>query len=395
MVAHDVEDELMRVSQALVDEQVDEEARKAYEMKSLQMSLANEEMRKSVMKCTVDGEKIQDEQRLRVARMSLDREKELRERQRLQEAVSCQMVKDQQRKMMVDRQAFESKEDQRLARSELDRLDTMLTKNKEFMDGIRHKLDKYEGCQRVTEGVHNDYMQGRRRTDYWLAHKPYEDRLKAELQKERTQLQDIKEQRSSLSKALLRQIEEHHLDKNQRLFNELNEEHRLLTQELERFDVKEKQKKMVLWQQLKSMLETLQVQIRHRRQSLSEHDLMSNPEVGLNNPRDPADAKMFAPGRTVQFVPGYANQYDKLLMNAYQDKVVEDDSKNLESTIQKIDLAKENVQMKQSGVGQFHTRRKTVDTTSGIEKAQTISEYQFIRNRHKNGVFNIITNNRN
>lgn len=392
MLSHEVADENMRVSQALVEEKTDAEARKAYELNSLRVTIANQEARQGHLKYTMEAEKRMDEERLRQARMSLEREREIHAQQKLQEAATCQMVKENQSRILAERQATQKAEDQRYAQTELERLDTMLLKNREFMDGIRHRLDKYEECQKVTEAVHNEFVRGRRRTDYVLAQKPYEDRLKAELEQERQQLQDIRQRRTDLSRKLLRQIEEGALEKNQRLFNELQEEHRLLCQELERFDVKEKQRKTVQCQQLRQMLETLQQQIRYRRESLREQDRMSGPEVGLNNPRDPADSNLFVPGRTIQFVPGYANQYDKLLMNAYQDKVVELDSRNLEQTLTKNELTKENQLRNQSGT--YGTRRRTVDQLTGVQKAQHMSEYDFIRNRHKNGVFNIITNDR-
>jgi len=392
MLNQDVEEENMRVSQAILEEKTDAEARKAYELNSLRVSIANQEAKQGQINHTMKIEKMQDETRLRQARMSLDREREINAQQRLQDAATCQMVKENQSRIFAERQVTQKAEDQRYAQTELERLDIMLLKNKEFMEGIRHRLDKYDECKKVTEAVHNDFIRGRKRTDFFLAQKPYEERLKAELERERQQLQDIRQQRTDLSQKLLRQIEEGTLDKNQRLFNDLQEEHRLLCQELERFDVREKQRKTVQCQQLKQMLETLQQQIRYRRESLKEQDRMSASEVHLNNPRDPVDSKMYAPGRTVQFVPGFANQYDKLLMNAYQDKLVEADSRNLEQTLTRNELAKENQNRQPSGT--YGSRRRTVDYLSGTQKAEKISEYEFIRNRHRNGVFNIITNDR-
>lgn len=392
MVARELEEESMRVSQALAEERTDADARKTYEIKSFGVTMANQEAKMDRQMRSAQEEKQRDEERLMAAKASLEREREMREHQRIQEALTTQMVKENQNKLLAEREAQQKRENKHFAQTELDRLDTMLRKNKEFMDGIRHRLDKYDGCLRATEAVHNDFLEGRRRTDFFLAHKPYEDRLKAELEKERAQLQEMQQRRTDLSRTLLRQIEENNLEKNQRLYSELQEEHRLLTQELERYDVKERQRKTILCNQLRQMMDTLQVQIKWRRDALKEQDRMTNSEVCLNNPKDLADPKLFVPGRTVQFVPGFAPQHDKQLMQAYQDKVVEADSRQLELTIAANEAIKENIMTQQSCLTK--TRRRTLDQVSGIQKAQMMTEYEFIRNRHKNGVFNIITNNR-
>lgn len=390
MNAEACKDDLLHLSQALDDQRNNDRQMRGFERRSLATSMAYKEDMRRRMKTEIEEEKTQDQVRVKAACDSLQRENEARLKARQEESIECQMAKEQREKLQALQQAEEKRADAYYARAELDKIDTMLQKNSEFMESIRHRLDKYGTCQSITEGVHNEALNHKNRTDYLLVHKPYDDRLKAELLKERQQLEDVRQKRSNLSACLLRQIEQGNLEKNQKLYNEIQEEHRLLTQELQQYDVKQRQKKTLLCEQMKQTLETLQKQIERRQQAMKETENMSPAEVQINNPKDPEN-RGYQPVKTLQAVPGFANQYDKMLMNAYLDKVVDLDSKNLQNSLAMTTLANNTILNKSTRMD----RRSTLDNIGREgDRLPPISEYEFIRNRHKKGVFNIITNNR-
>lgn len=352
--------------------------------------MAYQENNRRRLQTEIEEEKTQDQARVKAARASLQRENDAKLKAKLEESVECQAAKEQREKALALQQAEEKRVDAYYARAELDKIDTMLQKNGEFMENIRHRLDKYGQCLSITEGVHNEAVNQKNRTDYLLVHKPYDDRLKAELMKERQQLEDMRQKQSNLSACLLKQIEQSNLEKNQRLYNEIQEEHRLLTQELQQYDVKQRQKKTLMCEQMKQTLETLQKQIERRQQAMKETENMTPTEIQINNPKDP-EGRHYLPVKTLQSVPGFANQYDKMLMNAYMDKVVDLDSKNLQNSLAMTTLA--NNTMVNNSIRM--DRRRTLDNIGrDSDKLPPISEYEFIRNRHKKGAFNIITNNR-
>ena len=277
------------------------------------------------------------------------------------------------------RKIDERKNDKLYTQSEYRLIETMLKKNEQFQDAIRHRLDKYEPCKKITENFNKESLETKKTTDYLLATKPYEDRLERELLEERKQLQEIQSRKVNLSHDLLKQIEKANLDKNMRLYKEMEEEHQIISKNIERLDKLEQERKMKVCNQIQATMDTLRDQITSRKEEIKNKTLMKKTEEGLNNPHE---EEGYFPEKTVQYVPGYADQYDKALMEAYQNKNQSQDLKG--------DLFQPKSRV--SFCAEIASRKRSLNI--GKTSQPVSSQYEMIRNIGRNGVFNIITNSR-
>ena len=377
------------VGDVLEEQKKDEKMRKEFDLMALETSVANSVLKRQIQQTKMKADKKEDLEELRQSQVIQEFEKEMHKKNKCEERKAIEKQRHTRLKNFVENKAKEKMTEKMFLNSELKIIDGILEKDQQFMNGVRHRLDKYEDCRQMTEKVQKDFMHLRRRTDFLLADKPYADRLQGELLREKKQTEEIKTCKNDLGISLSKEIEKRQYEKTVRFYEDVKEEHSLLVNSVAKMDAREKQKKEKLCREMKETLETLQNQIEKGKEMIAERHSMNKCETDMNNP---VGSKWgYMPELTVQFVPGFANQFDKKLMNAYQDRMGKVDTGNLESTLNMSNAAKENNRMERSMLG--NERKNPVDF--GIKRCLNLaSEYDYIRNKHRNGVFNIITNNR-
>lgn len=311
---------------------------------------------------------------------------------RLQSALNKKIVENLKQKYQ-EKKEEEKNANKEFIQSEWKIIDHMIKKNEEFIEGIRQRTEKNQECKRMTVKMQNDFFLKKKQDDYFLVEKPVDDRLQSELIREKDQLEEMKQKKCELSHFILRQIQQSNLDKNVSLYKNMEEEHAIITKEMERLDEVEKIKKNKIRTQLQETMNTLKTQISLRQEALKEKNTMNSTEVWQNNPKaDFPNQQSYIPEKTLQYIPGYAYQHDKHLMNKHADQVGERNKiymMNIQTGIDRLKENNEDFNKPKSSI--FEGRRKTQDYRIN-KMTEPLKEYDFIRNRQKNGVFNIITN---
>ena len=359
---------------------------KEYERTSLETSFVDLRDRRQSLNARDSEMKIREREELGKTQAQMSEEKRKKNIDKVRNMIDNNHTLNEHSQFLQRKKLEEKKQEKLYSESEMQMIEKMLQKNEEFRDAIRNRLNKYQACQRVTQTVVNDYMSKKRMEDNTI-NKNYQDRLESELLKEKQHLEDIKSRKGDLNQCLLKQIQENAIERETKLFNDIQAEHKQMIEQEDKLDAKARYRKNHLCEMMKETLMTLKRQIENRKSALMEKYNMTKNEIDLNNPKASENDNRYLTEKTLQFVPGYAHQYDKTLMDAYQEKAIDCEKQNIESVLKQCMGSKENDCLKTNMI-KIIKKKSAKNSLPQLKNFK--NEYEFIRNRGKNGMVNII-----
>ena len=374
------------LEKAKEEEERGRQAMKDFELRSLQVSIDQHCMRRGSLGVQLQAQKAKELDDCFRTMQMLEQELAAKKTQKLSDCLkNSQFLQEVKVKKQHER-LQERRQDREFAESEAQRIDSIVQKNQQFREEIADRLRKYEPCLKATSEHQQQFDFKRQKVDS-VIDRLCKDRLEKELLQDKHQTEQRRTQKSQLNSALLSQIENAHLQKQVKLQQEVQEEHDLMIAEKERLDDKARQRQEQLCQMMREVLDILKGQIEHR------HTVCDG--VGGRNRRE-RSSRLKTEGcchglydeGALKEVPGFAPQYDRHLMVAYQNNATEAQKQHLEELLKSTPNDKENA------FGHLGTKQRGPSKgASNLPVPQKFSnEYELIRLKGKQGFFNIITN---
>jgi hypothetical protein len=257
---------------------------------------------------------------------------------------------------------------------------------------VKNSLIKNEGINVVFSKIYNDENEKKKKLEFLMIDKPYQDKIIDNIQRENNEAARSKAVRDENNMYLKSQIDKNQAQKDHEYIERLQSEYDLLLGELNRLDSIESLKNTVKQKALREYLDSIKAQINDRKIFGVNGDTMNIHEAKLNHVYFENEDYMANPDT----FPGNCVQHDRTKQLQIIDRNLKSDDYYLKSFTQSKDI---NQHTKLS-----NSRRSLIfkpDASSkllisgkenGLERSGNYnSDYEFIRFKDKNKNYDIIT----
>ena len=257
--------------------------------------------------------------------------------------------------------------------------------SKDFLERIRAEKTRYKevvGCFKNLEQEQRNKLSN---IDEKFVKKGFMEKEARFLEKESQELERQRNCRNEISSTLNQQIEHNKLKKERLRLENLRIENELLTKELTLQQTRENKYKEQRRNIVKEMMHSLEEQLKSREKGLFGSNHLTQTEEEYNYHEKTHEGVINVPEKTVDAIPGFCVQKDRLKMNA----IIERNSKMTNSNISRVmnDSSADHRTNK-------NTSRPQYISSSNILKgpSQFVNEYEYLKYKKSHANFNIISN---
>lgn len=262
--------------------------------------------------------------------------------------------------------------------------------NKQFMNRIRDERKRFEKIFSYYDQVRNDNEMKIKSIDYKFVEQGFlEKELKA-LEKERVELENKKNMKNEVNSTLQQQIENNRIKKEFLHFENLRLENEKINFEIQNHKVQVNQMKLNRKNQIQEMMKSLDRQIKEREQNLLGSNNLTPYEEEYNCIQKFDNQKVICPEKTVDSIPGFKVQQDRLKMNKICDKAMKQTDVYLQNELIKLKNDENNNNVWESGCKK-HSNHRSVGIF-GKTRMNFANDYEYLKYKKWHQNFDIISN---
>jgi hypothetical protein len=274
-------------------------------------------------------------------------------------------------------------------------LEKMERDNFEFIQNIRNRLSKNKDVLDFYERLHANVTE-RNRTEYQRTiEKPILEHMQKELEKERLDLLSRKQMKNENTNFIQDQIEKNTQKKEMLMYEQAKIDYEMLVEDLERQDQMDHETKIAKKQKLLEILNTLKSQIEHKSSDNAKINNMNMHESRINDIIQNNESGLVDPGQIGCSIPGFVMPHERKRQLSVMDQSMKLNNHFLTNAIN----LKQTETFKNSSMSRRMTFQPNITKSHLFNKENhnkqpndSSSDYQFISYRHKNGAYNIISN---
>ena len=296
-----------------------------------------------------------------------------------------------------ERKRREVEQDKQFCANEQMMLQKLEQQNKDFFEKIKEVDRKNMQTVEMYNRLYKDNEEKQRAMDYYTVERPYLNRLKAELEKERAELERRRRMKRDTNSFLLKQIENNELKNKALKLEEQRLEYLMLKKKLESEDMKDKAFQESYKRKIDENLNVLRAQIDENRKNLLLEDCLNVNEAQINNV---ATGKIDYTGLnsdTLGGVPGLGFEFERKKQLGVVNDNIKVDDKNIDKL---IDERKNNKETIDKIATQRLAENDFIKNSSNIlnkenkalQKLNFTNEYDFIKFKNTHKPYNIISN---
>ena len=296
-----------------------------------------------------------------------------------------------------ERKQREIEQDKQFSANEQVMLKRLEQQNKDFFEKIRNVDRKNQQTVDLYDRLYKDNAEKQRAMDYYTVERPYLNRLKAELDKERAELERRRRMKKDTNNFLLKQIENNENKSKALKLEEQRLEYLTLKKKLESEDMKDKAFQANYKQKIDENLRVLKMQIDENRKNLLLEDCLNVNEAQINHV---ATAKIDYTGLnsdTLGGVPGLGFEFERKKQLGVVNDNIKTDDKNIDKLIEERRHNREvndKISTQRLAENDFIKNSSNIlnKENKALQKLNFTNEYDFIKFKNTHKPYNIISN---
>lgn len=296
-----------------------------------------------------------------------------------------------------ERKQRELEQDKQFSANEQVMLKRLEQQNKDFFEKIRTVDRKNQQTVDLYNRLYKDNAEKQRAMDYYTVERPYLNRLKAELDKERAELEKRRRMKKDTNSFLLKQIENNENKSKALKLEEQRLEYLTLKKKLESEDMKDKAFQENYKQKIDENLRVLKMQIEENRRNLLLEDCLNVTEAQINHV---ATGKIDYTGLnsdTLGGVPGLGFEFERKKQLGVVNDNIKTDDKNIDKLIEERRHNREvndKISTQRLAENDFIKNSSNIlnKENKALQKLNFTNEYDFIKFKNTHKPYNIISN---
>jgi len=298
----------------------------------------------------------------------------------------------------IQRKNDEKEEERRMNKlyyeAEKKNLEKLERENREFHSNIAKRLDKNKDVLDFYERMHAALSDYKRSEYHRTVEKPVLECLQKELEKEKQDLLAHRQLKDENNHFILEQIENNARKREMLQYEQVKMDYERLVEDLERQDNLDKEAKLAKKQKLMEVLNSLKYQIEQKESGMTRTNCMNVHESKINDSQRNSDG-ITEPKEVGVSLPGFAMPHERKRQLSVMEQSIKLNNKFLANA---MTMSNDNVKSHSMSrrpifhpdVSKSHLFNQE---NRSMQPSDFTNDYDYIRYRHKNATFNIISNN--